>query len=294
MCPNPGEYGMLLGAHTSISGGIDRSVDRVAELNTNAMQLFSHNVRSWSFRELESEEVKRFKEKRGEYGVEYAVVHTSYLLNLASPKDELWEKSKTGLIEEVRRAARLGIPAVNTHIGAHTGSGMEEGLSRLVVALRELRDTALFEDSEVRVLLENTAGAGTKLGSDFSELGRVFDALDERDRFGVCLDTCHGYAAGYDFSTPDGVEELLSEFDREVGLGNLALVHLNDSVGELGSHKDRHAHIGRGKIGDEGFRAVVNNPHLRDLPFILETPKEELDGEDADRVNLDRVMDLRE
>jgi deoxyribonuclease-4 len=260
----------------------------------NALQIFSHNVRSWKTRDLEEDEIEKFKRKREELGVEYAVVHTSYLLNLASPKDDLWEKSKRGLVEEIRRAHLLGIPAINTHIGAHTGSGLENGLDRLVSALREVEKSAPFEDSEVKVLLENTAGSGTKLGSDFSELGRVLEDLDRSDRYGVCIDTCHGFAAGYDFATSSGLEETIEEFDSDVGLGALDLIHLNDSVGDRGSHKDRHAHIGRGKIGDEGFAAVVNSPALSELPFILETPKEELDGKEADRVNIDRILSLRE
>jgi deoxyribonuclease-4 len=294
MTENPGELGMLLGAHMSIAGGIDKSVDRAAEFGMNTLQIFSHNVRSWETRDLTDEEIEKFKRKRRELGVDYAVVHTSYLLNLASPKDDLWGKSKKGLIEEIRRADLLGIPAINTHIGAHTGSGLETGIARLVEALRDVQSTEVFENSEVKVLLENTAGSGTKLGSDFGELGKVLEELDSPDRYGVCVDTCHGFAAGYDFSSESGLKETLEEFEREVGLDQLKLIHLNDSVGDRGSHKDRHAHIGRGKIGDEGFAAVVNNPALRDLPFVLETPKEELEGEEADRINLDRVMDLRD
>ncbi|MBS3786858.1 deoxyribonuclease IV [Candidatus Bipolaricaulota bacterium] len=285
---------MLLGAHVSIAGGVDNAVDRAADFEMNAMQIFSHNVRSWSTRELTGEEIDKFQEKRKEFGIEYAVAHTSYLLNLASPKDDLWKKSKKGLVEEIRRADLLGIQAVNTHIGAHTGSGMESGINRLVAALKEIESTDVFQNSEVNILLENTAGGGTKLGSDFSELGDVLDALNYSNRYGVCIDTCHGFAAGYDFATETGLEETLEEFDHEVGLDELKLIHLNDSVGDLGSRKDRHAHIGRGKIGDEGFVAVVNNPNLRELPFILETPKEKLDGKEADRVNLDKVMNMRE
>lgn len=293
MSINPGKLGMKLGAHLSIAGGIDKSVDRAKELNVNAFQIFSHNVRSWSTRELREEEVEKFKKKGAEFGIEYVVAHTSYLLNLASPKDELWEKSKRGLIEEVRRADRLGIAAINTHIGAHTGSGVEAGLTRLTEALREVIDSEQLKGSDVQILLENTSGSGTTLGSDFAELGEVLDELSKPERLGICIDTCHGFAAGYDFGSKQGLRETLDQFEGEVGLENLRLIHLNDSVGEKGSNKDRHAHIGRGKIGDRGFSAVVNAPELRELPFILETPKEEVDGKDADRVNLDKVMELR-
>ncbi|MEF8725757.1 MAG: deoxyribonuclease IV [Candidatus Bipolaricaulota bacterium] len=293
MSVNPGKLGMKLGAHLSIAGGIDKSANRAKELNVNAFQIFSHNVRSWSTRDLREEEVEKFKRNRVEFGIEYVVAHTSYLLNLASPKDELWEKSKRGLIEEVRRADRLGIAAINTHIGAHTGSGIEAGLTRLTEALKEVIDSEQLEGSDVRILLENTSGSGTTLGANFAELGEVLDELGNPERFGICIDTCHGFAAGYDFGSRQGLRETLAQFEDKVGLDNLRLIHLNDSVGEKGSNKDRHAHIGQGKIGDQGFSAVVNAPELRELPFILETPKEEIDGKDADRVNLDRVMELR-
>lgn len=293
MATNPGELGMKLGAHLSIAGGIDNSVDRAAELDVNAFQIFSHNVRSWSTRDLEDEEVARFKQKREDEGIEYVVAHTSYLLNLASPKDELWEKSKNGLREEIRRADELGLEAVNTHIGAHTGSGRETGLSRLVEALLEVTGDDVFRESDVDLLLENTAGSGTTLGVDFSELGEVLEELGDRKGLGVCIDTCHGYAAGYDFGTKSGLEETLEEFDREIGLDALRLIHLNDSVGEIGSNKDRHAHIDQGNIGENGFSALVNDSRLEGIPLILETPKEEIDGRAADRVNLDAIMSLK-
>lgn len=293
MTTNPRELDMKLGAHLSIAGGIDKSVDRAAELNINAFQIFSHNVRSWSTRDLEDDEVERFKKKREERGIEYVVAHTSYLLNLASPKDELWEKSKNGLREEIRRADELGIEAINTHIGAHTGSGREAGLSRLVEALDEVTGSDSFAESDVELLLENTAGSGTTLGADFSELGWVLEELRSHEGLGICIDTCHGYAAGYDFGTKSGLDETLEEFDRQIGLDELRLIHLNDSVGDIGSNKDRHAHIGQGNIGESGFSALVNDSRLEGVPLILETPKEEIDGKNADRVNLDTIMNLK-
>jgi len=294
MATNPGELGMTLGSHLSIAGGVDKAIDRAHDLDENALQIFSQNVRAWKTRELEEDEIAKFKDKRKQYGIDYVVIHTSYLLNLASPKDELWKKSKQGLVEEIRRADALGIPAINTHIGSHTGSGLENGLNRLIEALREITRTNEFADSTVTLLLENTAGAGTALGSDFSELGRVLGELDCPHRFGVCIDTCHGFAAGYDLSSQAGVEGTLQAFDEQVDIGNLKLVHLNDSRGGLGSNKDRHDHIGMGQIGEEGFKAIVNHPLARDLPFILETPKEKIDGVEADRVNLDKIMSFRE
>lgn len=294
MSTSPAELDMKLGAHLSIAGGIDKSVDRAADLNVNAFQIFSHNVRSWSTRDLRDEEVKNFKEKSEENGIEYVVAHTSYLFNLASPKDDLWKKSKDGLKEEIRRASELGIDSINTHIGAHTGSGPEAGLDRLAKALAEVIGTPEFQGSNVELLLENTAGSGTTLGADFMELARTLDALGNPDRCGVCIDTCHGYAAGYDFSSNSGLDSVLQEFDERIGLENLGLIHLNDSVGELGSNKDRHAHIGQGNIGEVGFSALVNNSLLQGIPLVLETPKEEIDGREADRVNLDKIMELKE
>jgi len=294
MSTNPSELGMKLGAHLSIAGGIDKSVDRAAELNVNAFQIFSHNVRSWSSRDLREEEVQNFKKKSQQQGIEYVVAHTSYLLNLASPKDDLWEKSKDGLREEIRRADELGIDSINTHIGAHTGSGMEAGLDRLAKALEEVIGSPEFQDANVELLLENTAGSGTTLGADFSELARTLDALGRPERCGVCIDTCHGFAAGYDFGSAPGLDSVLQEFDERVGLGNLGLIHLNDSVGKLGSNKDRHAHIGEGNIGESGFSALVNDSRLQGVPLVLETPKEEIDGREADRVNLDKIMELKE
>lgn len=294
MSTNPAELDMKLGAHLSIAGGIDKSVDRAADLNVNAFQIFSHNVRSWSTRDLREDEVKSFKEKSDDNGIEYVVAHTSYLLNLASPKDDLWEKSKDGLKEEIRRADELGIDSINTHIGAHTGSGPEAGLDRLAEALEEVMGAQEFQNSEVELLLENTAGSGTTLGADFSELARTLDDLGNPGRCGVCIDTCHGFAAGYDFSSSSGLDGTLEEFEDQIGLENLGLIHLNDSVGELGSNKDRHAHIGRGKIGEAGFAALVNDSRLQGIPLVLETPKEEIDGREADRINLDKIMNLKD
>lgn len=290
MATNPGKLDMVLGAHMSIAGGVDKALDRAVDFDMNALQIFSQNVRSWKTRELGVDEVRKFKEKRERYGIVYVVIHTSYLLNLASPKDGLWEKSKKGLIEEIRRADLLGVPAINTHIGAHTGSGMDAGIDRLVEALNEISRTDEFSESTVTILLENTAGAGTTLGSNFTELGRVLSRLDRPDRFAVCVDTCHGFAAGYDIRSKSALRNTLDEFEEKVGLENLQLIHLNDSQGDLGSNKDRHDHIGKGKIGDEGFEALINESDLEGIPLILETPKEKIEGEEADRVNLDKIM----
>lgn len=285
---------LVLGAHFSISGGIDKSVDRAANLNANALQIFTHNVRSWKSKSLASEEADKFKRKRSSKGIVYSVIHTSYLLNLASPKNKLWQKSINGLIEEIDRANQLEIPHINTHVGAHTGSGVEQGLDRVIEAMNRASKSEPFRRGQVSILLENTSGSGTTLGKNLDQFATILNGLENPDRFGICFDTCHGYGGGYDIGSPEGVENTVDEIDRKIGLEKIKLVHLNDSEGELGSTVDRHVHIGEGKIGEQGFKAFINNPHLKNLPFILETPKEEIDGQPADKINLQKIIDLRD
>ncbi len=222
------------------------------------------------------------------------VVHTSYLLNLASPDEELWKRSLSSLREEIQRAGELGIRDVVTHLGSHKGAGIGAGIRRVAAALRRLQDSPEWHRyPEVRLLLEITAGAGDTVGTDFRELGEIIQLAGGHPRFGICLDTCHAFAAGYPIHSPEGLRETLQELDHEIGIERLWLVHLNDSAYPFASHRDRHAHIGRGHIGLETFRWIVNHHLLRGLPFILETPKGELAGRDADVVNLEIVRSLR-
>lgn len=290
---------MLLGCHLSIAGGLEGVFSQAEALGINALQIFSHNARSWKMGPLAPGEAARFRQRWQASRVEYIVIHTIYLINLASPEEELYRRSIAAVEAELERAAELGITEVNTHIGAHKGLGPEWGLRRARAALEKILSRT--EGLPVKLLLENTAGEGTVLGSAFRELAFLLEADDRRgrgpERLGVCLDTCHALAAGYDLATEAGLEAALAELDREVGLERLALVHLNDSQYKRGSHKDRHQHIGEGEIGLEGFRNIVNHPALRELPFILETPKlayeeERLDS-DADEINLERIRRLR-
>ena len=288
----------LLGCHLSIAGGLERVFDVAEELGMTAVQIFSHNARSWRMLSspLPRAAVEGFRARWQESFVRYVAIHTIYLINLASPDPGLWERSIAAVTAELERAGELGIPEVCTHVGAHMGRGLHRGLERAGEALRIILDRTAH--LPVRLLLENTAGGGTTLGGRFEELGALIEqAGAQPERLGVCFDTCHAFAAGYDLSTAAGVERALAELDRAVGLERLRLVHLNDSRHPLGSRKDRHEHIGRGRIGLAGFRAIVNHPILRELPFILETPKmlheeEKLDSE-ADRLNLARVRALR-
>ena len=284
----------LLGCHLSIAKGSPRAIDEAEELGNNALQLFSHNASAWRMKELTDEIAGRFRDRRTKSAVSYLAVHTMYLLNLASPDEDLYERSVDALIEEVRRAGLLGADALVTHLGAHVGSGLEAGIDRIVGALDRIVGSPVWnEASGVRLLLENTAGSGTTIGSSFDELAAVLAAVADATRIGVCLDTCHAFAAGHDLRTRDAVDTTLERFDRVMGLDRLEMIHLNDSRFPFGSRRDRHAHVGRGEIGAAGIGAVVRHPGLCDTPFVLETPKL-IDGRaDADRVNLAAVRRLR-
>ena len=285
---------MLLGCHLSIGKGFSKALDEAESLGMNAMQIFSHNASSWRMKEITNEVATSFQERFARSSVEYVVIHTMYLLNLASPDDTLYERSILSLEEEIRRAGILGINQIVTHIGAHKGSGIDAGIARVTAALdRVLASSVASDYPNVRMLLEDTAGAGTTMGTKFSELGAIIDGLDDPSRIGICLDTCHAFAAGYELRTAAGLQDTLDKFNREIGLDHLKLIHLNDSKFTLGSRRDRHAHIGSGEIGITGISQVLNHPSLCNLPFILETPKQ-IDGKDgADRVNLVQVRSLR-
>ena len=285
---------MLLGCHLSIRKGFTGALAAAKNLDINAMQIFSHNASSWRMKEITAKAASSFQQCMASSSVEYVVIHTMYLLNLASPDEALFERSISALEEEIRRAGLLGIDQIVTHIGAHKGSGIDAGIARIITALdRVLSSDSARRHPHVHVLLEDTAGAGTTMGTTFSELGAIIDGLSDASRVGICFDTCHAFAAGYELRTPDGLAETLEEFDREIGFDRLRLIHLNDSKFPLGSRRDRHNHIGAGEIGEEAFSLIVNHTALRDLPFILETPKEVDGNPDGDRVNLTQVRSLR-
>ena len=277
---------VLVGVHVSIAGGVDRAVDRAMERGCDVFQIFSRNPRGWASRELSSEEAGRFAVKMEMFGLRLAVDHMPYLPNLASPKDDVYAKSLQALAEEMKRCHALGIPYLVTHLGSHLGSGWEAGLGRIVGAIEDAFSQT--EDSEVVLLLENTAGGVNSMGSSFEDMGAIIERLESK-RLGVCLDTCHLFAAGYELRTEEGVQETLETFDREVGLDLLKLIHLNDSAGGLGSRLDRHAHIGLGEIGESGMRAILADRYLKRLPMILETP---IDSVRDDVGNLRKVRSL--
>jgi deoxyribonuclease-4 len=273
-----------VGAHTSIAGGVQNAVEEQLEYGGNCGQIFSSSPQVWAGPSIDDGDAAAFRDLTEEHGVGPWVIHTSYLVNLCTPKEGLREKSLNSMQEEVDTASRLGIPYVNVHLGAHTGAGVEGGLENAVSVLDDID-----VPDDVTILVESDAGSGTKLGGQFWHLGRVCD--ESRHDLEVCVDTAHAWAAGYDLSTPEGVEETVEEFDSEVGLDRLACFHLNDSKHGRGTNKDEHAHVGLGEIGEAGMRAVVNHPDLRDVPFVLETPTE--DGKSF-AWNVERVRELRE
>ncbi len=275
----------------SIGGGIWKALERGEELGCDTVQIFTKNARSWRAKPLSQEEVALFKRTQQSTGIEPVVAHDTYLINLASPKDDLYEKSIEALQTELERAQALGIPYMVMHPGAHMGSGEEEGLYRIARALNLIHQRA--PDLKVMVLLETTAGQETNLGWRFEHLARIIEMLEEDWRVGVCFDTCHVFAAGYDICSDDGYRRTFEEFDEVIGLERLKVIHLNDSKAPCGSRIDRHEHIGRGKIGLEAFRRLLTDDRFAELPFIIETPKgQSPQGEDWDRVNLRLLRSL--
>lgn len=279
---------LAFGSHMSASGGVDKALARGEELSLESLQLFSKNERQWFARPLDPEMVHRFQDEVARTGITKLVVHDSYLINLASPKPEILEKSIPAFADELDRCDVLGIPHLVTHPGAHTGSGVEAGIARFAKSLNEI--FASMPKSKTITLLETTAGQGTALGRSFEEIAAIIDLVEDKSRVGVCLDTCHIFAAGYDYRTPVQYAETMARFDSVIGLDRLMVIHLNDSKQPFGSNKDRHDHIGDGEIGLEGFRQFVNDPRLDGLPGILETEKD--DAGENDRRNIATLKGL--
>lgn len=272
----------------SISGGLDRAVERGASVQCEAIQIFSKNSNQWKAKPLLSGEVDAFKARRKSWGGGPVLVHDSYLINLASPKTADREKSEIAFYEEMERCEQLDIPYLVFHPGAHLGSGEEEGCRVAAESLnRMMEKSAGFE---VRLLIETTAGQGTSIGYRFEQIGMIFKGLKWPERAGVCIDTCHVFAAGYDIRTREGYESVFEAFDREVGLSVIRAFHINDSKKDFLSRVDRHEHIGKGFIGLEAFRLLMNDSRFTEVPMVLETPK----GEDLkeDRENLALLRNL--
>lgn len=265
---------LRLGAHMSIAGGVSYALDRAAAVGSNAVQVFTKNNRQWQGPPIDLVDVERWRESMSLLQIEHAVSHASYLINLASPRDDLWEKSLAAHQDELQRASAYDIAYVVLHPGAHTGSGPEAGMARIAAALNRIH-AATPACANTLTLLELMAGQGTVLGGSFAELRQIIDLVEDRSRVGICLDTCHAFAAGYDLRTAAGYEAMLEELDRELGLGAVRCWHLNDSKGGLGSRIDRHTHIGEGEIGLDGFAHILNDPRWEGVSMLLETPKDD-------------------
>jgi deoxyribonuclease-4 len=280
----------LFGAHMSIAGGCHNALHAALARGCETVQLFTKNSNQWAARELTPENLQLFRKTLRQSRLRCPTAHDSYLINLASPDEVLYRRSMEAFLIELERAEQLGLRYLVTHPGAHMGSGEEAGLSRVAAALDEIH--ARTPDYRVQVLLESTAGQGSCLGHRFEHLARILELLKKPARVGVCLDTCHVFAAGYPLSTEKEYTATMQEFDRQIGLRQLRLFHVNDSLKPLGSRVDRHAHIGKGGLGLEAFRHLVNDARFKTRPMILETPKEGADGTDMDAVNLATLRGL--
>ncbi|MGA8856810.1 MAG: deoxyribonuclease IV [Candidatus Bathyarchaeia archaeon] len=275
-----------LGMHVSISGTIDQAADRAREFGCDTFQMFTRNPRGWKYKKLDRGEVGEFKRKVGSYNLAPVVAHMPYLPNLSSPKKLIYNKSVKSLSGELDRCGTLGIPYIVTHLGSHLGEGSNIGLEKIVAAINR----ALSENpNDVMLLLENTAGTKNSMGSSFEDIKRILDRVENRERVGVCFDTAHAYAAGYDLHSPRGVDDTLGKFNSVLGFRILKVVHLNDSQVGLGSGRDRHEHIGLGYIGEQGFRAFFKHEAVRNLPFIMETP---IDERGDEKENMRKVREL--
>lgn len=283
---------LIVGAHMSTQGGVWRGVERAKVVGCDCVQVFTKNNNQWNAKDLQSEDIDQFDQQMKETGIVRPIAHASYLINMAAPSDELWKKSIAAMVDELRRAEQLHLDGVVVHPGSFTTSSAEEGVQRIIAAVKEV--LAATTGFKVKLLLENTAGQGSNLGADLSELGTILAAVKQTVRIGVCIDSCHAMAAGYDLAEVAGLKKLLADIDDQFGIERVAALHLNDSKKGCGSRVDRHEHIGQGTIGPEGFKRWLKNKSLRAIPMYLETPKgnDEETGEDLDVMNLRVVREL--
>jgi deoxyribonuclease-4 len=281
---------MYIGAHVRASGGVWKAIDSGVELGCEAIQFFAGSPRTWKPQLYSEKDAARFREARAASPIRFVLIHTIYLINLASANEDFYDKSVTALVGAVAAAEQLGADAIVTHIGSHQGAGFEAGLARVQAALRRALDEV--GDSPVRVLLENTAGAGGTMGVNFAELAAMIDSVDGDARVGLCLDTAHLFEAGFDLRASEGLEASIADLEATCGLDRLVCLHLNDSKTPLGSNRDRHENIGDGDLGLRAFVQLVNHPAFADLPGILEVPGVAGDGPDRD--NVQKLVGLRE
>jgi len=281
---------MRLGAHMSIAGGVENAVLRGQSVGCEAIAMFTKNNNQWKAKPLTQENADKFNAALVETGIKPVVAHTSYLINLASPDAALWKKSTAAMEDELKRCELLGIPYLVLHPGSHVGKGVDWGIQRVAEAFNRIH--AKLPNLQVMTLLEHTAGQGTNLGHLFEELAQMRALIIEKKRIGICVDSCHLFAAGYDLRKPDTYADVVKRFDDTVGIEQIKAWHLNDCKSDLGARVDRHEHIGKGKLGKSAFKNIVNDPHWKDLPGVLETEKSEDMKED--KMNLRVLRSLLE
>ncbi|MDZ7859419.1 MAG: deoxyribonuclease IV [Candidatus Krumholzibacteriota bacterium] len=279
---------MNLGSHMSIAGGVHLALERGKEAGCNAVQLFVKSSNRWKARPLKEEEIAAFHKNRNNYRENFIMAHTSYLINLASPEPKQAEKSIEALVIETKRCEILGIPYLVLHPGSHKGSGEDEGIKAIAGNLDQVfSETSGFN---TMILLETTAGQGNTIGHRFEHLAEITSRLKDKSRVGVCYDTCHSFAAGYDIRNKKVYEKTFSQLNKVIGFENLKAFHINDSKNDFNSRKDRHEHIGKGKIGKKAFSLLVNDSRFKNIPMVLETPKGKDFKEDRENLALLRSM----
>ncbi len=278
---------MQLGAHVSISGSLDKAVDNAIERDCTAFQIFTRSPRIWHARDLTDEEIRNFKTKLSASKIDRlaTVAHMPYLPNLSSPDEKARDRSVDTMINELKRCERIGIPYLVAHLGSHLDTGEDKAIKRLVNEFTK----AAKKTKDVTILLENTAGQRNSVGSDFDQLASIFFQLKPKERFGICLDTCHAFAAGYDLRTSKSVSETLEKFEKSVGFEHLKILHLNDSKSDLGGRVDKHEHLGLGQIGEEGLSKVIKFMNKKKIPIVIETP---IDDRRDDFGNLKKAKEL--
>jgi len=279
---------MLLGAHMSIAGGVYNAVLDGEKAGCDVVQIFTKQSNQWKAKELTDEDVARFIDEQKRSGVKVVCAHTSYLINLGSPDDELYRKSIEAFKIEMERCDILKIPQLVMHPGSHVGSGEDAGLKRIADAFNKILGD--IPDGKTSICIETTAGQGTNLGYKFDQLARLIDMTDDKSRMSVCLDTCHIFSAGYPLRDPNEYRATMKQFDDTIGLKKLQVIHFNDSKKPFGERKDRHEHIGEGELGLEPFRNMMNDRRLNRVPKILETPKSDDLHEDIE--NLEKLRSL--
>ena len=280
----------ILGVHMSIAGGYYKAIDAGAKIGCDCVQIFTKNNNQWRAKELTDADVERFRNACVEHKIEHTLSHASYLINLASPKPELLAKSIDAMEVELQRADRLGVPHVVFHPGSFTTSTKQEGIEKIIASLDEIHDRT--QSLDTFPLLENTAGQGSNLGWRFDHLAEIIAGVKKPERLGVCIDTCHTFAAGYPIGTADDFKETVAEMERTFGIAKILAMHVNDSKKPFGSRKDRHEHIGEGEMGIEPFRLLLGDSRFENVPMYLETEKGDRDGADLDQMNLDKLRGL--